>query len=83
MSALTLEQQKDLARRMEDGLRFGNAMQALEASQRTEAEKWALTDALMQGVNCERALRLAKESDIEEHGLVLQQRRFMKLRAVR
>lgn len=82
MRALTLEQQKDLVRRAEEGLRYGNEMQALEASQRTEAEKWHLTDDLLQTINYERAWQSSKESDVAEHGLVLQQRRFMKLRAI-
>lgn len=83
MPALTFEQQKDYARRFADGCRFGSDMQALEASQRTEAEKWRIADELMQGVEIERANRLSACESIEEHGLVIEQRRFMQLRRAR
>lgn len=55
-------------------------MQALDASQRTEAEKWRIADDLLRWVDIECAnLRSACES-LDEHGLVIQQRRFMQLR---
>ncbi len=77
---LTLEQKKDIARRMEEGYRFGREMQAQEAGRRTEAEKWHIADRLMQGLDIERANQLRDLESVAEHGLVIQQRRFMKLR---
>lgn len=56
---LTLEQKKDIARRMEEGYRFGREMQAQEAGRRTERLDFA---------------------SVEENGLVLQQRRFARIR---
>ena len=56
---LTLEQKKDIARRMEEGYRFGREMQAQEAGR------------LMQGTDLE---------SVADNGLVIQQRRFAKIR---
>ncbi|HEV7405718.1 MAG TPA: hypothetical protein VGO11_22430 [Chthoniobacteraceae bacterium] len=83
MTKLTLEEQREMMRRREEGYRFGNEMQALEASKRTEAEKWRVADQLMEGIDPERVARLLAFSDPEEdEGLVLAQRRFMKIRAL-
>ena len=79
MSALTLEQQKDLARRMEEGYRFGNEVQALEARDRTPEQRWAIIEMLQSKVAVGKC-RL--DDDLETNGLVLAQRRFMKLRAL-
>ena len=39
MSALTLEQQKDIVHRMEEGYRWAREMQAQEINQRSDEEK--------------------------------------------
>ena len=83
MPILTREQQKDYARRFAEGCRFATDMQALEASERTEAERWRIADELLQDVDFERANRLSECESLEEHGLVIQQRRFMQLRRAR
>jgi hypothetical protein len=80
MTKLTLEQQRDLSRRMAEGFQFGNDMQELEARQRSETEKWIRVDELLQHLDVSRSARLFTEADAAECGLVLQQQRFMKLR---
>ena len=51
MPILTLDQQKDYARRLKEGCEFASEMQAREAGQRSEAEKWRIADALLRDVD--------------------------------
>ncbi len=74
MSALSLEQQKDLVRRMEEGHRFAREMQARETRQRTDAEKWEAADRILADWDHIRTRRT------ETSGFVEQQRLFAKLR---
>lgn len=83
MSTLTLEQQKDIVRRMEEGHRFAREMQAQEAGRRPEAEKWRIVDRLMEGVDHERANQTVAMLGVAENGLMLQQQRFAKIRQMR
>jgi hypothetical protein len=82
MNKLTLEEQRELMRRREEGYRFGSEMQALEASQQSEAEKWRDFDSLMEGVDPKRLAHLSTFSSAESDGLVLAQGRFMAIRAL-
>ena len=77
MMALTIEQQKDLVRRMSAGCRFGSEMQEQDARLRTDAEKWRIADELMQEMN---PAQQFTEADAETDGMTLQQQRFLKLR---
>ena len=74
MSALTLEQQKDIARRMEEGYRVAREMQAQEINQRSDEEKWDAADRLL--ADWEHTRRRSTDTS----GLVEQQRLFTKLR---
>lgn len=75
MSALTLEQQRDIVRRMEEGHRLAREMQAQEARQRTDAEKWEAADRILADWDHIRTRRT------DTSGLVEQQRLFAKLRS--
>lgn len=82
MSALTLEQQKDIVRRMEEGYRWAREMREEEARRMTPEQRWASIEAV-QGFAELFPSPPAPPFDPEEHGLVLQQRRFTTLRALR
>jgi len=74
MSALTLEQQKDLVHRMEEGHRVAREMQAQETRQRTDEEKWDAADRILADWDHVRK-RCTNTS-----GFVEQQRLFSKMR---
>ena len=82
MSALTVEQQKDLVRRMEEGHRIGRERREEEARNMTPEQRWAAIQAV-QGFAELFPSPPAPPFDPEEHGLVLEQRRFSRLRALR
>ena len=73
---LTIEQQKDYVRRMEEGWRAAKADQMRTVQQRTAAEAWDAMERVLGGPQAftpERARRRASS------GLVEQQRLFGKL----
>jgi len=74
MPPLTLEQQKDIVRRMEEGHRIAREMQVQEVRQRTDTQKWDAADRLLSDWDRIRARRT------ETSGFVEQQRLFAKLR---
>ena len=74
MSALTLEQQKDIVRRMEEGHRLAREMQAQEIRQRTDEEKWDAADRIL--TDWDHIRRRCTDTS----GFVEQQRLFSKLR---
>jgi hypothetical protein len=82
MSALTLEQQKDIVRRMEEGYRWAREMREEEARRMTPEQRWAAIEAV-QGFAELFPSPPSPPFDPEGHGLVLQQRRFASLRALR
>lgn len=74
--ALTIEQQRDYVRRMEEGWRAAKADQMRTVQNRTADEAWAAMERVLGGPQAftpERALRRASS------GLVEQQRLFGKL----
>ena len=79
MSALTLEQQKDIVRRMEEGYRWAREMQEEETRRMTPEQRWTEIEAI-QGFAELFPSPAPPPFDPEENGLVLQQRRFAKLR---
>ena len=74
MSALTLEQQKDIVRRMEEGYRWAREMQAQETNQRSDEEKWDAADRLLAD------WEHTRKRSTDTSGFVEQQRLFSKLR---
>lgn len=74
---LTIEEQKDYVRRYVEGCEMASRMQEEEARTHTAEEKWATIETLQEMV-AQNPNRLPPE-DPEEHGLVIQQRYFMKL----
>lgn len=75
---LTIEEQKDYIRRYVEGCEMASRLQDEEARAHSPAEKWAAIDMLQQMTE-HNPNRLPPEAP-EEHGLVIQQRFFMKLR---
>ena len=74
MSALTLEQQKDIVRRVEEGHRVAREMQTQEIRQRTDEEKWDAADRIL--ADWDHVRRRCTDTS----GFVEQQRLFSKLR---
>lgn len=72
----TLEVQRELLRRREEGWRKANEIQAEEARNRTEAEKWAVADELQQAADSLTDRHEIPKGNPDEHGLVVQQRIF-------
>ena len=79
MSALTLEQQKAYIQALEEGGRLMEELRYEETRRMTDEERWAAIE-MLQRVQAELPPRddLPRE-DIENNGLVLQQRLFAKL----
>lgn len=73
MSALTLEQQKDIARRMQIGWQAASDDQAARVRARSDEEKWDAADRLLADWDHTRKRRT------ETSGMVEQQRLFSKL----
>lgn len=75
---LSLEQQRAYVQAWKKYGPLLEEMKADEARARTEAEKWAdAQDVQLAGED--RALARRSPEDFEQHGLVIQQRYFMKL----
>ena len=74
MPPLTLEQQRDIARRMEEGYRWAREKQAQEINQRSDEEKWDAADRLLAD------WEHTRKRSTDTSGFVEQQRLFDKLR---
>ena len=75
---LTLEQQRDYVRRLQRGWAAASADQIDAARKRSEGDKWKVADDLQQFAEL---FPSPSPSSIEpeEHGLVKQQRLFMRI----
>jgi hypothetical protein len=78
-ASLTIDQQRDYIRRLEEGWKAANDDQAAGARARSEAEKWAVADELQQMSDSLTHRHQPPPADESGNGLVEQQRLFMKL----
>jgi hypothetical protein len=76
---MTIAQQRDYVRRLAEGWKAANEDQAAGARARSEAEKWAVADELQRMSESLTNRHHPPSADASGHGLVEQQRLFMKL----
>ena len=76
---LTIAQQRDYVRRLAEGWKAANRDQAASARARGEGEKWAVADELQRMSESLINRHHPLSADASMHGMVEQQRLFMKL----
>jgi hypothetical protein len=76
---LTIAQKRDYVRRLAEGWKAANIDQAAGARARGEGEKWAVADELQRMSESLANRHYPLSADASLHGMVEQQRLFMKL----
>lgn len=76
---MTIEQQRDYVRRLQEGWKAASEDQAASARARNETDKFLIADDLQQMSDSIRDRHNLPETDASTHGLVEQQRYFAKL----